>query len=98
MLSRKPRFLKTNYKPPKKIQTGRIDIYDPFNHKKELELTKKIDKTVKKQNKRYELSNSDSDSDSSNSGGSSSEEEIYVKNTARITTVNIMSNPRPKQE
>lgn len=65
MLNRKPRFLKTNYKPPKKIQTGRIEIYDPFNHKKELLLTKKIDKTVKKQNKKYELSGSESETDSS---------------------------------
>lgn len=65
MLSRKPKFLKSNYKPPKKLQSGRIELYDPFNHKKELMLTKKIDKTVKKQNKKYELSGSDSENDSS---------------------------------
>lgn len=65
MMNRKPKFLKTNYKPPKKLQTGRIDIYDPFSHKKELLLTKQIDKTVKKQNKRFELSGSDEESDSS---------------------------------
>jgi hypothetical protein len=64
-MNRKPRFLKTNYKPPKKLQTGRIEMYDPFSHKKELQLTKKIDKTVKKQNKKYELSGSDEESDSS---------------------------------
>jgi len=64
-MNRKPKFLKTNYKPPKKLQTGRIEIYDPFSHKKELLLTKKIDKTVKKQNKKYELSGSDEESDSS---------------------------------
>jgi hypothetical protein len=65
MLNRKAKFLKSNYKPPKKLQTGRIELYDPFSHKKELMLTKKIDKTVKKQNKKYELSGSDSGSDSS---------------------------------
>jgi hypothetical protein len=65
MLNRKAKFLKSNYKPPKKLQTGRIELYDPFSHKKELLLTKKIDKTVKKQNKKYELSGSDSGSDSS---------------------------------
>jgi len=65
MLSRKPKFLKSNYKPPKKLQSGRIELYDPFNHKKELMLTKKIDKTVKKQNKKFELSGSDEESDSS---------------------------------
>ena len=65
MLNRKAKFLKSNYKPPKKLQTGRIELYDPFSHKKELLLTKKIDKTVKKQNKKFELSGSDSGSDSS---------------------------------
>jgi hypothetical protein len=65
MMNRKPKFLKTNYKPPKKLQTGRIELYDPFSHKKELLLTKQIDKTVKKQNKKFELSGSDSGSDSS---------------------------------
>lgn len=64
-MNRKPKFLKSNYKPPKKLQTGRIEMYDPFSHKKELQLTKKIDKTVKKQNKKYELSGSDEESDSS---------------------------------
>jgi len=65
MIGRKPKFLKSNYKPPKKLQTGRIEMYEPFSHKKELVLTKKIDKTVKKQNKKYELSGSDEESDSS---------------------------------
>ena len=64
-MNRKPKFLKTNYKPPKKLQTGRIEMYEPFSHKKELLLTKKIDKTVKKQNKKFELSGSESSSDSS---------------------------------
>jgi hypothetical protein len=49
----KPRFLKPNYKKPKKANTdGVINLYNPFTHKKELETTKKIDKLVKKENKK----------------------------------------------
>jgi len=65
-MNRKPRFLKTNYKPPKKpALDGRLDLYNPFTHKNELLVTKKIEKHVKKQNKKYELSGSDEESDSS---------------------------------
>jgi hypothetical protein len=65
-MNRKPRFLKTNYKPPKRpALDGRLDLYNPFTHKNELLVTKKIEKHVKKQNKKYELSGSDSESDSS---------------------------------
>jgi hypothetical protein len=61
----KPRFLKPNYKKPKKANTdGVINLYNPFTHKKELETTKKIDKLVKKENKKYELSSSGSESES----------------------------------
>ena len=65
MKTKKPRFLKPNYKPPKKANTeGRIEMYNPFLHKMELENTKKIDKLTKKQNKKYELSGSDTESTS----------------------------------
>jgi len=67
MKSNKPRLLKTNYKPPKANIEGRIDLYNPWMHKKEIENVKKIDKLTKKQNKKYDLSGSDfeqsSDSD-----------------------------------
>jgi hypothetical protein len=64
-MNRKPRFLKPNYRAPKKANTeGRIEMYNPFLHKMELENTKKIDKLTKKQNKKYELSGSDTESTS----------------------------------
>ena len=64
-MNKKPRLLKPNYKPPKKANSdGRIELYNPFLHKKEVEDVKKIDKLTKKQNKKYELSNSDSELES----------------------------------
>jgi len=64
MKSNKPRLLKTNYKPPKANIEGRIELYNPWMHKKEIEDVKKIDKFKTKQNKKYELSCSENDSDS----------------------------------
>ena len=65
MKTQKPRFLKSNYKQPKKANSdGRIELYNPWIHKKEVEDVKKIDKFTKKQNKKYELSGSESESNS----------------------------------
>jgi hypothetical protein len=62
----KPRFLKTNYKPPRRPNLdGRIDLYNPFTHKRDIEIKKNVEKSVKKQNKKFDLSGSDSSSDSS---------------------------------
>jgi hypothetical protein len=65
MKTQKPRFLKSNYKQPKKANgDGRIELYNPWLHKKEVEDVKKIDKFTKKQNKKFELSETESESDS----------------------------------
>jgi hypothetical protein len=63
-MQRKPRILKTNYKLPRKSnQDGKIQLHNPWLHKTEMKLMKKVDKVEKKKNKKYEL-NSDTESSS----------------------------------
>jgi hypothetical protein len=64
---KKIKFLKSNYKIPKKpASDGVIQDYNPLTYKRNLLFEKKLDKvTIKNNKKKYELSASDSDSSSS---------------------------------
>jgi hypothetical protein len=64
---KKIKFLKSNYKVPKKpASDGVIQDYNPLTYKRNLLFEKKLDKvTIKNNKKKYELSDSDSDSSSS---------------------------------
>ena len=64
---KKIKFLKSNYKVPKKpASDGIIQDYNPLTYKRNLLFEKKLDKvTIKNNKKKYELSGSDSYSSSS---------------------------------
>ena len=50
---KKIKFLKSNYKPPKRpALDGKIEDYNPFTYKRNLLFEKKVDKTTIKQNKK----------------------------------------------
>ena len=64
MKSKKPRILKPNFKGVKPTTEGRLELYNPWMQKKELETEKKVDKYKSKQNKKFELSSSECESES----------------------------------